>query len=152
MGTYSFLSVQATLSGPGGLVALANGAAAAEEGITVSMADDKNTLTTGAGGEGMHSLHAGKSGSLTVRLLKTSKINALLMQMYNLQTSNPALHGINTLTVRDTHRGDVVVCRDAAFKKAPDLNYAKDGGMNEWVFDAIYIDETLGVGTAARVL
>lgn len=151
MATYSFLSVNASISGPGGLLALANGAAAADEGITVAMVDDKNTLTTGAGGEGMHSLHAGKAGTVTVRLLKTSKTNAALMQMYNLQTSNPALHGINTITVRDTHRGDVVVARECAFKKAPDLNYAKDGGMNEWVFDSIYIDETLGVGSAVRV-
>lgn len=152
MGVYSFLSVQASLSGPGGLVSLANGAAAAEEGITVAMADDKNTLTIGAGGEGMHSLHAGKSGTLTVRLLKTSRVNALLSQMYNLQTADPALHGQNTMTVRDSNRGDVVTAREVAFKKAPDLNYAKDGGMNEWVFDAIFIDEILGTGTAARVL
>lgn len=149
MSTYSFLAVQATLSGPGGLVSLGNGAAAAEEGITMAMAEDKNALTLGAGGEGMHNLHAGKSGTVTIRLLKTSAVNAVLMQMYNLQTSNPGLHGINTLTVRDTYRGDVAVAREAAFKKAPDLTWAKDGGMNEWVFDAIYIDETLGSGAPA---
>lgn len=149
MATYSFLSIQATINGPGGNFPLGNGAQAADEGITFAMEGDKNTLVTGADGAGMHSLHAAKNGEITIRLLKTSPINAALMQMYNLQTSNPALHGQNTLTVRDTYRGDVAVGRQAAFKKAPDLTWAKDGGMNEWRFDAVFIDETLGVGTPA---
>ena len=146
MATYSFLSVQATISGPGGLLSLANGAAAAEEGITFALDEDKNTKTMGADGAGMHSLHAGRPGTVTVRLLKTSPVNAALMQMYNLQQSTPATWGGNTLTVRDTYRGDVAVARECAFKKAPDLTWAKDGNVNEWVFDAIYIDETLGTG------
>lgn len=149
MSTYSFLSVQATLAGPGGIVPLANGAQAAEEGISVAMAEDKNTLTIGAGGEGMNSLHAGKSGTVTVRLLKTSPVNAILSRMYNLQTGNAALHGVNTLTVRDTARGDVVNCQGVAFKKQPDLTWAKDGGTVEWTFDATVIDEMLGTGAAA---
>jgi hypothetical protein len=147
MATYSFKSVQATIAGPGGVLPLANGAQAAEEGLTVAMVEDKNTMTIGADGAGMHSLHAGKACLVTIRLLKTSPINAALMQMYNLQTSNPALHGQNTFAVRDTNRGDVLVAQQAAFKKAPDITYAKDGGMNEWTFDAITNDETLGVGT-----
>lgn len=148
MATYSFLSVQATISGPGGNLQIGNGAAAAEEGITFAYADDKNSLTIGAGGEAMHSLHAGKSGTGTIRLLKTAPVNAALMQMYNLQTASPALHGLNTLTVRDTARGDVAVGRQAAFKKAPDLTWAKDGNVVEWVFDIGFLDELLGTGTA----
>lgn len=150
MAVYSFLSVQATIDGPGGNFAIGNGAASSEEGITFAYTEDKNTMTIGADGQGMHSLHAGKSGTVTVRLLKTSPMNAALMQMYNLQTANPALHGANTLTVRDTFRGDVAVARECGFKKAPDITWAKEGGINEWTWDAIYLDETLGVGTPAR--
>lgn len=146
MGVYSFLSVQASISGPGGNLPLGNGAAAAEEGITFAMNEDKNTMTLGAGGEGMHSLHAAKGGTVTIRLLKTSPVNAALMEMYNLQTSNPALHGRNTLSVRDTFRGDVAVARECAFKKVPDLTWAKDGNTNEWLFDAVSIDPKLGAG------
>jgi hypothetical protein len=151
MATYSFLSVNASINGPGGNITLANGAGAAEEGVTVSFEEDKNTKTIGADGSGMHSLHAGKSGEVTIRLLKVSPLNQALMQMYNLQTSNPALHGQNTINISDTYRGDVIVARECAFKKAPDITYAKDGGMNEWAFDAIYIDETLGTGSPSRI-
>lgn len=149
MGVYSFLSVQASISGPGGNLPLGNGAGAAEEGITFAMNEDKNTMTLGASGEGMHSLHAAKGGTVTVRLLKTSPFNAALMEMYNLQTSNPALHGRNTFSLRDTFRGDVSTAQECAFKKAPDLTYAKDGNTVEWLFDAVRIDEKLGAGLTA---
>lgn len=151
MSTYSFLSIQATIAGPGILASLGNGAAAADEGITFAMAGDKNTQTTGAGGEAMNSLHAAKAGTATVRLLKTSPVNAVLMAAYNSQTSNPALHGSNVITVRDTFRGDVCVATTVAFKKAPDLTWAKDGGMVEWAFDCGAINELLGTGAPALV-
>jgi hypothetical protein len=65
MSTYSFLDVSASLAGPTGLVG-GYGSANAEEGITVTMTEAKNTMTIGADGEVMHSLHAGKSGTITV--------------------------------------------------------------------------------------
>ncbi|MDE9496171.1 DUF3277 family protein, partial [Xenorhabdus bovienii] len=83
MATYSFIDVSASIVGVGGMVDLGNGAAVSEEGITVAMAEAKNTMTLGADGEVMHSLHAGKAGTITVTLLKTSPANAKLMLMYN---------------------------------------------------------------------
>ncbi len=56
MGVYSFLNVNATIAGPGGAFNLAAGAAAAEEGITIEAAEDKNVMTIGADGQGQHSL------------------------------------------------------------------------------------------------
>lgn len=146
---YSFFNFTATMVGPAAVINLGFGAAVAEEGLTVSMAGDKNTLTMGADGEGMHNLHADKSGSIIVRLLKTSPTNAALNAAYNAQTTNPLLHGVNTILIRDPNRGDVVSAREVAFKKLPDLAWAKDGGMNEWAFDATKIDMVLGTGTPA---
>ena len=51
MSTYSFQDVVATLVGPTGTVNLGYGAAVAEEGITVEMAGDKNTMMIGSDGE-----------------------------------------------------------------------------------------------------
>ena len=65
-----FLDVSASLAGPTGLVELGYGSANAEEGITVTNDRGQNTMTIGADGEVMHSLHAGKSGTITVTLLK----------------------------------------------------------------------------------
>ena len=142
--TYSFMNVQATLAGPGGSVNLGYGAGTAEEGITIEMNGDKNTMTIGADGTPMHSLHADKSGTLTVRLLKTSPANAQLQALYDLQTSSASLHGQNVVTVNNTTSGDNIGARYVAFKKMAPNTYAKDGGMVEWAFDAGAIDSMLG--------
>ena len=143
--TYSFQDVQAALVGIGGVINLGNGAAVAEEGITISMTAEKNTMTIGADGEGMHSLHANKSGSVTVRLLKTSPINAQLMALYDAQTLLSSAHGSNIITITNPQSGDITTCRSCAFKKKPDIVYAKEGGMNEWTWEAIKIDTVLGL-------
>lgn len=142
--SYSFLNVQAAITGPTGSFSIGSGSANAEEGITISMEEDKTTLTIGADGEGMHSLHAGKSGTVTVRLLKTSPVNAQLSVMYNLTTSQAGLYGQNIITVSDVERGDFITARGCGFQKHPDLTYAKDGGLVEWTFKAIKIDQLLG--------
>lgn len=147
MASYSFLNVQATIAGPGGSFQLGNGAGAAEEGITVSMTEDKDTMTPGADGSVMHSLHAAKTGRVTVRLLKTSPVNQQLSLMYSLQTASSGLHGSNVIVISDTERGDVIACRQVAFAKLPDLTFAKDGGFNEWSFNAGEIDMGLGSGS-----
>lgn len=147
MGTYSFLSVSASINGPGGAFALGQGSGAAEEGITIAMAAEKNTMTPGADGSGMHSLRASNAGKVKVRLLKTSPVNQQLSQMYALQKSTPALWGQNVFLLNDSVRGDVVAARECAFAKLPDLTYATEGGINEWEFDAIHVDEQLGSGS-----
>lgn len=93
MSTYSFLDTQASIVGPGGSFSIGSGDGIAEEGITIEPAGDKNTMQVGADGTGMHNLHADKSGTITVRLLKTSPKNAMLMAMYNLQQTSAALWG-----------------------------------------------------------
>ena len=150
MTAYSFLDVTAAINGPGGNFQLGAGSGAAEEGVTIAMGEDKNTMTMGADGSGMHSLHAAKGGTVTVRLLKTSPVNAQLAEMYAFQTKSSANHGQNTITIRDVARGDTVTCQQGAFKKFPDLTYAKDGGTVEWAFDFITIDQQLGSGSPAK--
>ncbi len=144
MATYSFLDNNAALVGPGGVVNVGQGAAVAEEGITIAALDDIDTMTIAADGEGMHSLHANKAGNVVLRLLKTSPVNQKLAQMYAFQTASSSSHGQNTFSLSNTHTQDSVVCRQVAFKRAPDLTYAKEGGMVEWHFNAVKIDRALG--------
>lgn len=147
MATYSFQDVVAAIVGVGGSINMAAGAAVAEEGITIEAVADKNTMTIGADGSGMHSLAANEASTVTVRLLKTSPVNAQLQLMYNLQTKSSLTHGKNVITVRDVVRGDSITLTQVAFKKRPAINYAKDGGLNEWTFDAVKTTQILGVGT-----
>lgn len=144
MATYSFLDVNATLVGAGAVIDLGAGSANSEEGIATSATADKNTMTIGADGEGMHSLHADKSGTVTVRLLKTSPQNAKLMALYDAQSLSSSLWGQNLITITNSASGDAIGCRSCAFKKVPDIKYAKDGDILEWIFDSIKIDRILG--------
>lgn len=142
--TYSFLDCNAAITGPGGAFSLGNGAGVSEEGITTASSDAIGSMTIGADGTGMHSLHADKSGTVTVRLLKTSPTNQLLSAMYAFQTATPSAYGQNTIVIFDKSRGDVITCSQVGFQKRPDIGYAKDGGNIEWVFNAIKIETTLG--------
>ncbi|MFS7251250.1 DUF3277 family protein [Rahnella rivi] len=144
MSTYSFIDVSASLSGATGIVDLGYGSANADEGITVTMTEAKNTMTTGADGEVMHSLHAGKSGTITVVLLKTSPVNKKLSLMYNAQSQSSATWGNNVIVVRNSASGDLVTARSCAFQKQPDHANAKVGTTVSWVFDCGKIDEVLG--------
>lgn len=141
---YSFLNVVATFAGPGGILNLAAGAAVAEEGITIEAATDKNVMTIGSDGKGQHSLIADDSGTVTIRLLKTSPLNAALALMYDLQSASSSVWGQNVLTIVDTARLDANVCQSVAFKKKPTITYAKEAGMMEWTFDSININSVLG--------
>lgn len=147
MATYSFQDVAAAIVGVGGSINLASGAAVSEEGITIDAVEDKNIMTIGADGSGMHSLVSNESATVTVRLLKTSPVNAQLQLMYNLQTKSSLTHGKNVITVRDVVRGDMIALTNVAFKKRPSVTYAKEGGIMEWTFDAIKTTQILGVGT-----
>lgn len=145
MPTYSFLDTNFSISGPGGVgVNLAAGASAAEEGISIEPVEDKNVMTIGADGRGQHSLVASDAVTVTVRLLKTSPVNGQLMTMYNVQSASSALWGQNVITGTNSASGDYNVAQSVAFKKKPVLTYAKEAGMNEWVFDAIKGNSILG--------
>lgn len=144
--TYSFESITASIVGPNGSFAIGNGAGVDEGGISIERAEPKNTRTTGADGSWMHALHAGKSGKITVRLLKNSATNALLSAMYDADTNNPAAHGQNTIKVNSTLAGDNHSGEGCAFAQYPSIVYAKEGPMLEWVFDVGKLESVLGSG------
>ena len=127
--SYSFLDVQASIYGPGGNVSLAGDEAGVEQGgITVTPAGERSKMTVGADGSVMHSLLGDKSGTVSVKLLKTSSVNAALQIMYNLQTTTGAQHGMN-----------------CAFAKQPAITYGTDAGAVEWTFNAGSISFLLGM-------
>ncbi|MCX2699256.1 phage protein [Ochrobactrum chromiisoli] len=149
MSTYSFIDVVASLSGPGGVVQLGYGAASAEEGISIDMVEDKNTMMIGAGGEGQHNLHAGRAGTITIACLKVSPTNQQMMALYNYQQQSSARWGQNVLTLRNTATGDSITAVQGAFKKLPKNTFSKDGPMMEWALDFVKVDQMLGSGTPA---
>lgn len=146
MAVYSFLNTVAAIAGPGAAFNLGTGAAVAEEGISIEPSTDKNVMTIGADGKGQHSLIADDSCTITIRLLKTSPVNALLMALYDAQSASSSIWGQNVITVSNTGLNDYTVIQACAFKKKPTLTYAKEGGMMEWTFDGIKATSILGQG------
>jgi hypothetical protein len=100
-------------------------------------------MTVGADGEVMHSLHGGKSGTITVTLLKTSPVNKKLSLMYNAQSQSSALWGNNIIVLRNKVSGDIVTARSVLSRNNQTRN-PKVAGTVAWVFDCGKIDELLG--------
>jgi hypothetical protein len=161
-GAYSFMDVYAVIDGPGamnmrigstGIPRNPNGiiiggpmAASAEEGITLALQEETNTMTVGADGSVMHSLHASRSGTATFRLLKISPYNNALMALYNFQRLQSNRWGRNVITIEDFSRGDKYVLLGAAFVRFPNNSYAKVGNTIEWEFHIAIMDPHLGLG------
>ena len=93
----------------------------------------------------MTSLHATATGKITIRLLKTSPLNAVLSQAYNFQRQSSANWGINTIRIVDKVRGDVASGSQMGFEKFPDNAWSEDGNVIEWAFEGL-LRESLGVG------
>jgi hypothetical protein len=146
MSVYSFVDTQATLVGPGGSISLGAGAGNAQEGISFEFLDDKDGMLVGADGTVVHSLRASKAARVTVRLLKTSPVNAMLSQMYNTQIQSSALWARNILTISNPVVGDDIPCSNVAFQKHPAITWAQDANFNEWMFNAGQADPILGAG------
>lgn len=136
----------ASISGPGGLVALGAGAGPSEEGLTAEFNEDADNMITGADGTPMHTLNPSRAGKVTVRLLKTSPTNAALSAMYALQRTSASSWGQNTITITNNSSGDVYTCQLAAFAKFPSNTYAKNPNMLEWTFNVGQMDAALGAG------
>lgn len=144
-GTYSFNDVVASITAPGGItIPFGYGQAVADEGIDLTPAGDKNTMTVAADGQVMHSLHADQSGLATVRLLKISPVNALLMALYDLQTISSVAHGQNSIAVAHVVSGDLHTGSRCAFKKKPTIKYSKDGDILVWEWDVGNLNSVLG--------
>lgn len=148
--TWSFQDVVATLNGPGGVVPLGNGAGVSAEGLTVTYTEEKDTVVTGADGSIQHSMRAGQTGRITVRLHRTSPTNRMLSQMYNYQRQFSPNWGRNTLHVNNVATGDQQVGAAMAFVKHPDIQYATESGMIEWDFVGI-VESDMGAGIGGLV-
>jgi hypothetical protein len=146
---YSFPDVKCTLVLTGiGTIYLGAGSGYTDGGLSITMVEDKSTMTTGADGQVMHSLHAGRAGIVAIRLLKTATVNGTLSDAYYLTTASGKAHGNGTFRIKDISKeagdGDDIGCYDVAFAKFADLTYAKEGGEMVWTFHCGRIHHILG--------
>jgi len=139
---YSFRDCLITFSGPAGTIRLGAGQGpaigVADEGITIERAEDRNTLLVGINGETLNLVHAGNTGTVRLRLLKTSLANGQLIDVYNDQKTRGSNWGTDMqhITVEDLARKDKIVAGSLAFAGEPAVTFGKVGGVNEWTFHA----------------
>jgi len=147
--TYSFLDVQATLVAPSQSFDIAS-AGVSSEGIRLAMVGEKDVMTIGADGDGMHTLIASDASNCEISLLKDAPGNALMNALYNFQKTSSANWGGIQITINNNIMGDTIVLNGGAFAKQADIAYAQEGTMNVWSFKFISRDDTLGNGLNAR--
>lgn len=146
MKSYSFRDITATFKSEEGTFSIGMGAGVAEEGISFEKVEDRNTMMLGIYGDAIHFLHASDAGIVRLRLLKTSPTNGLLMRVYKQQFFKGPQWGKNLISLQDKARGDKVTASEVAFAGEPNLAYGKVGAVNEWVFHAAHIEDTLDGG------
>lgn len=144
---YSFASVTASISGPGGAFDLANGGVA-NEGISVEP-NERVTTQYGAGGNWMHVLHAAKGGKIKIRLMKNGVANSQLSKLFDFDTASPANLGQNIISVRNPLTGDAWTAIGCALTKKPNTVYSTEGPMNEWEVNVGALDGVFGSGSPA---
>lgn len=144
MGVYSFIDTSATWTGPGGTLSLGSTSGVADEGITIEYAEEIGHMDIGADASVQHSLHANKSGKITIRVLKTSPINQQISAKIAFQRASAANYGQDTFSIANLVTGDIITCQHVAPSKFSPITYAKDAGMNEWELNAGLIEPTLG--------
>lgn len=142
--TYSFIDVYGTISGPNFFATFGNGTGQANEGITIEQTEDKNVMTPGASGEVMHTLIGVDAGRVTIHVLKTSPLNAILNAAFNAQKSSSLLWGQNLITITNPVMGDHITCSQVAFTRRPPNSYAKEPAALVWDMEAGHVYVTLG--------
>lgn len=142
--TYSFADVHASLVGPSLAAILADGSGSAEEGINWEPLSERDIMTIGAGGDGMHTLNPSRAGRIMIRLLKTSPTNAILQQAFNYQSSSSLFWGKNLFHLTNPITGDSLSASGAAFDRQPPNSWGLNAAGLEWTLNAIYVSQTLG--------
>lgn len=138
--TYSFLNTFCAITGPGGSFSIKDGVS--EEGITFTPRGEKSTMTMGADGSWIISLHADKSADVSISVLKNSATNTRLSAMYNFQQNSSATWGMNVITLSTTG-GDNITMTGVSFKKLPTIAYGKEAQLQVWEMMAGEVNEIL---------
>ena len=147
---YAFANIAGTVAGPGGVVSIGYPNGNAKEGLHVEYLEAKDAMVVGSDGSVMHSLRSGNAARVSVYLLKTSPINALLSNLYNFQRTQASYWGINTIAISDVQRGDVGAGSQMAFERHTGVAWAEDANIMQWNFQGNWL-QILGSGSATLV-
>ncbi len=97
-------------------------------------------LAVGATGDAARAISNDKSGLVTLTLLQSSNVNALLSAIEKLDQENG--DGVNPLFIKDLKGLDVVKASTAWIQKIPDYNRGREvaDGNVAWIFETDDLD------------
>lgn len=108
-----------------------------EDGDFISIArnEEKYTLRVGADGEAARSRTNNNSTRVTVRLLNTSSANLALSALYNVGEAAGGNANVFPLLIQDLSGNSLYVAEQAWIVQMPAINFGKEVGTVEWVFE-----------------
>ncbi len=127
---YSSLHVQATLNGLS-----VQGLWDGDDAISIAPGVDRGTLLVGAQGDGLFSIHADRSATISIKLQHTSPTHRLLTQLDIAQQAGQGVIGF-PFDLIDTASGEGGSSDRVFIRQAPTVAHGKAAAMREWVLVA----------------
>lgn len=117
-----------------------------DEFVAITQPEDTFTEKAGVDGEVTRSENRGASKirRITLTLMRTSRGNAALSVIHNLDLKTPGGAGIAPLMIRDRQGASLFVAAEAWIVKFPDDVYAKEAGTVQWVIAAASPEQVIG--------
>lgn len=103
------------------------------DAVKLTMEEDAFKKTVGGSGEVARIRNNNQSGSLAVKLMQTSSINALLSA--KLALDRAAGGGFGALLIKDQAGTTLGFAQNAWIKKLPETSFGDEVAEREWVFD-----------------
>lgn len=107
---------------------------AQDAAISVEHDEDDWTLVVGVDGEGTRSRTSNKSATITVSLMQSSTVNALLSAQRTLDNNTPGGTGGFPILIKDNSGTTVLSCESAWIQKAPTAELNREATTREWIF------------------
>lgn len=101
--------------------------------VKVERRGDDFTLKVGADGEACRARSRDKSAKITIELFQSALTNAYLWTMRNRDIEDPVGTGAFALSIQTPLGGHFAL--KAWVMKAPDLDFSKEVGNRQWVFE-----------------
>lgn len=96
--------------------------------------DDDWSLKIGVDGEGTRSRTSINSATITVSLMQSSEVNALLDAARELDNYTPGGTGGAPLLIKDLSGTTLLACETAWIQKAPGTELNREASTREWIF------------------
>lgn len=110
--------------------------------VTAERNQQTYTLTVGADGKGARTKSNDRSGKVTLRLMQTSPSNDSLDALAALDEVSGT--GVGALVVKDVLGTTLVHAESAWIQKPANVEFGKDMGEREWVFESDDLDMVSG--------